>query len=141
MTRGAVDCRCGGEQSIVVDGIVFVHVDLRRSTELFRTEDGFGREHAEAGHDHQSTRRLVWSCAESGCVDDFPSEIQAADEAVDFAERGGAGTKFEGELKAGVVACEDGVAASTGFCWREKKDTGRRCGQMESQAPFRRRIL
>jgi hypothetical protein len=56
----------------------------------------------------------------------FPPEIQTAQKGVDFAERGDAGTEFEGELEIGFVAGEDGVAASAGFCGREKKDKGRR---------------
>ena len=38
----------------MVDGIVFVHVNLRGGSELFRAEHGFEREQTEAGHDHKS---------------------------------------------------------------------------------------
>jgi len=110
----------------VVGGIVLVHVDLRGGAELFRAEDGAGREQTEAGHNHESTRRLRWSGAERGRVGHFPPEIQTAHKRVDFAERGGAGTEFDGELEIGGVAGEDGVAASAGLRWRQKKDAGRR---------------
>lgn len=43
MTGFVVDRCGGGEQSAVVDGIVFVYVDLCRGLELFLAENGFGR--------------------------------------------------------------------------------------------------
>lgn len=134
MIRVAVKRCCGGEQRVVVNGIVFVHVDLSGGFEQFRGEDRFGRKQAQAGHNHKSVGRLASTSAESGRVGHFPSEIQTADEAVDFAECGGASAEFEGELEIGFVAGEDGIAASTGFCGREEKDTGRRCGQMKPKS-------
>ena len=76
------------------------------------------------------------SRAESGSVGHFPSKIQTANKAVDFAERGGPGAEFEGELEIGFVAGEDGIAASTGFCGREKKDMRRQRGQMKLKSSF-----
>jgi hypothetical protein len=141
MTGGAVDRLCRREQSVVVRGIVFVHLDLRGGSQLFRAEDRFGRQQTQAGHNHQGVRRLPRARAERGCVCNFPSEIQPADEAVDFAERGAAGTEFDRKLEPRFIVCEDRVAASAGPCGRQKKDTGRQGGQMKLQTPFRPRIL
>ena len=77
-----VEGRDGGEQSVVVGGIIFVDVDLSGRLELMRAEERFGRKQADTGHNHEGIL-----CAKGRSVGHLSSEIQAADKAVDFAER------------------------------------------------------